>query len=221
MWKTLKSVISTDKKASNIRCIEAGEGFICDSNEISRGFAQYFRSAITKITESLSSSLTNWNPLSNSPRLQIVNSFKFTQISSDFVCSKLKKIKANKSTRLLNTPARLLKDGCATIAKPLTVLMNRSLAEDSISMDWKHATVTPVFKSGTKTDPFNYRPSSVLPVFCKIFERAVHQMVYEYHQKNRFLSVNQSGFRSLHSTATCLTGIANTLLHNIDKSRDS
>ena len=221
LWKTLKSVISTDKNASNIRCIETGEDFNCDWNEISRGFAQYFRSAITNITESLSLSLTNWNPLSNSPRQQIVNCFKFSQISSDFVCSKLKKIKANKSTGLLNTPARLLKDGCATIAKPLTVLMNRSLAEDSIPMDWKHATVTPVFKSGTNTDPSNYRPISVLPVFCKIFERAVHQMVYEYHQKNRLLSVNQSGFRPLHSTATCLTGIINPLLHNIDKSRDS
>ena len=63
LWKTLKSVISTDKKASNIRCIETGEGFIYDSKEISRCFAQYFRLAVTKITESLSLSLTNWNPL--------------------------------------------------------------------------------------------------------------------------------------------------------------
>ena len=61
---------------------------------------------------------------------------------------------------------------CAAIAKPLTDLMNRSLAEGSIPMDWKHAIVTPVFKSGTKTDLSNYRPISVLPVFCKIFERA-------------------------------------------------
>ena len=162
-------------------------------------------------------SLTNWKPLSNSPRQQIVNIFKFSQISSDFVCSELKKIKANKSTGLPNTPARLLKDGCAAIANPQTVLMNRSLADGSIPMDWIHATVTPVFKSGTKTDPSNYRLISVLPVFCKIFERAVHQMVYEYHQKNRLLSVNQSGFRPLHSTATCFTYITNTLLHNIDK----
>ena len=189
LWKTLKSVISTDKKASNIRYIETGEGFIYDSKEISRCFAQYFRLVVTKITESLSLSLTNWNPLLNSPRQQIVNSFKFSQISSDFVCSELKKIKANKSTGLLNTPARLLKDGCAAIAKPLTALMNRSLAEGSIPMDWKHAIVTPVFKSGTKTDLSNYRPISVLPVFCKIFERAVHQMVYEHLQKNRLLSV--------------------------------
>ena len=89
------------------------------------------------------------SPLSNGPRQQIVNSFKFSQISSDFVCSELKKIKANKSTGLLNTPARLLKDGCAAIAKPLTVLMNRSLAEGLIPMDWEHAKVTPVFKSDT------------------------------------------------------------------------
>ena len=29
--------------------------------------------------------------------------------------------------------------------------------------------------------------------------------------------MNQSGFHLLHSTATCLTDVTNTLLHNIDK----
>lgn len=203
LWKTLKSVISSNKKSSNIGCLETNDVLVYHSKEISQGFAQYFHTAITKIRQSLLPSFAHRSSSMSSTE----NSFRFSKISPDFVCSELKKIKANKSTDIANTPARLLKDGCGTLAKPLTALMNRSLAEGAIPADWKHATVTPIFKSGSITDPSNYRPISVLPVFCKIFERAIHLMVYEYLQKNKLLSVYQSGFRPLHSTATCLTDV--------------
>ena len=74
-----------------------------------------------------------------------------------------------------------------------------------------------VHKAGPKTDPSNYRPISVLPVFSKILERAVHGMVYSYLQENKLLSSIQSGFRPLHSTSTCLTHVTNNLLENMDK----
>ena len=70
----------------------------------------------------------------------------------------------------------------------LTILMNRSLAEGSTPSEWKHAIVTPEHKSGSKTDAANYRPISVLPVFVKILEHAVHNMVYCYLQDNQLLS---------------------------------
>ena len=50
----------------------------------------------------------------------------------------LRNIKENKSTGLLNMPARVLEDGCNILAKPLTELMKRSLAESSIPAEWKH-----------------------------------------------------------------------------------
>jgi hypothetical protein len=110
----------------------------------------------------------------------------------------------------------LLKDGCNALAKPLAILMNRSLAEGAIPSDWKHAMVTPVFKVGSKTDPANYRPILVLPAFVKIVEHTVHTMVYDY-QENQLLTACQSGFRPLHSTSTCLFDTTNKSLDNIDK----
>ena len=42
----------------------------------------------------------------------------------------------------------------------------------------------------------NYRPISLLPIFGKIFEKVIYNNLLEYFQENKFLSDNQSGFRS-------------------------
>ena len=60
------------------------------------------------------------------------------------------------------------KDGAEALARPLTLLMNRKINEGTLSADWKHAIVTPVHKAGSKSDPTNFQPISVLPVFSKI-----------------------------------------------------
>ena len=38
---------------------------------------------------------------------------------------------------------------------------------------FKIAKVKPLFKKGSKTDPSNYRPISLLPFLSKVFERIV------------------------------------------------
>ena len=73
------------------------------------------------------------------------------------------------------------------------------------------------FKKLKHEKPWNFRPISVLSIFSKILERALHRMVYSYFQKHRLLSPLQSSFHPLHSTSTCLTHLTNTLLENIDK----
>ena len=42
----------------------------------------------------------------------------------------------------------------------------------------------------------NYRPISLLPIFGKIFENVIYNNLFKYFHKNKFLSVNQSGFCS-------------------------
>ena len=132
-------------------------------------------------------------------RVLILTTIYFAQGFAHYFGTAVQKIRGGVSAPSRRTtllPARLLKDGSDAIARPLIVLMNRSIAEDSIPSDWKHAVVTPVYKSDSKTDPTNYRPIYLLPVFSKILERAVHKMVYTYLQQYNRLSIYQSGFRS-------------------------
>ena len=71
-------------------------------------------------------------------------------------------------------------------------------------IEWKSAKVIPLFKQGERTDLNNYRPISIIPVVAKVFERIVYNQFYEYLTENNLISCNQSGFCSLHSTATAL-----------------
>ena len=216
LWKTLKSIISCSKKSRNISSLETSAGLSFEPREIAQGFSDYFRTAIAKIRENLLPSVVT--PTQSQKALSV---FRLSGVTEDFVHSELLKIKSSKSTGLKEIPARLLKDGAPALSKPLTTLINRSLAEGSIPSDWKHAVVTPVYKSGPVSDAANYRPISTLPVFSKILERAVHSMVYSYLQENHLLSNYQSGFRSLHSTSTCLTDVSNRLLQGVDRGQMS
>ena len=58
----------------------------------------------------------------------------------------------------------------------------------------KHATVVPIFKNGDSTNPSNYRPISLLPLFSKILERALYNRLTNYIQSNSLLSPQQFGF---------------------------
>ena len=206
LWKTLKSAISSTKKSNSVGSQETAHGLTFEEHEISQGFASYFRTAVSKIRENMPSII--YSPRRRSPRSRSI--FCLSRVDEDFVCSELRKIEASKSTGLENIPARLLKDSAPIITRPLTTLINRSLSEGSLPSDWKHAVVTPIHKSGSKTEAANYRPISTLPVFAKIPELAVHTMIYAYLQEYNLFSNYQSGYRPLHSTSTCLIDVTDS-----------
>ena len=61
--------------------------------------------------------------------------------------------------------------------------------------DWKKAWVVPIYKSENRKKCENYRPISILPIICKIFERSVFNQLYEFLNSNSLLSKHQFGFR--------------------------
>ena len=69
-------------------------------------------------------------------------------------------------------------------------------------------------KEDLKTDPYNYRPISVLPVVSKLIERVVFNQLYEYLNDNNLLTESQSGFRPMFSTASL--EVTNEWLWNIN-----
>ena len=122
----------------------------------------------------------------------------------DEISKLLSKLDGRKATGLDNISPKLLKIGHVHLAKPLAYIMNLSLSTGIVPSAWKISRVSPIFKEGDPLDTSNYRPISVIPACMKIFEKVVHTQLYDFMQRYQILSSNQSGFRPMHSTQTCL-----------------
>ena len=59
----------------------------------------------------------------------------------------------------------------------------------------------------------------MLPFLSRVFEKLVVDQLYEYLDKNKLIYYQQFGFRSLHSSVTCLLHSTNDWYVNMDKGR--
>ena len=143
--------------------------------------------------------------------------FVFSKVTEDEVAKELSRIVVDKAPGLDDIHPRLLKEGAPFITAPLTHMFNVSLRTGRNPPDWKKSRVTPIFKSGDKTDPGNYRPISILSSVMKVFEKLLDKQVRQYLKDNNILSKCQSGFRPLHSTNTAIIDLNDYFLKNIDE----
>lgn len=86
----------------------------------------------------------------------------------------MSKLDVNKSSGTDNIGPKLLKLSAPIIASPLTYIFNRMIDTGTFPKEFKNAMVTPIYKSGNRTFPTNYRPISVLPTISKLIESHVH-----------------------------------------------
>lgn len=114
-------------------------------------------------------------------------------------------MKNSKAKDVHGLDTNFLKRYKTSLIRPITHLINLSLTQSAVPLPWKMATVTPVFKSGDKTNPENYRPISILPVISKIAEKWVAELLMEHLNKGHAsLHPMQFGFRAHHSTETAV-----------------
>ncbi|PFX11729.1 putative RNA-directed DNA polymerase from transposon X-element [Stylophora pistillata] len=209
-WKNLKRLLGNGSKSSSATARTANE-----AKDKCNTFNSFFVSCaedLRSIHRSTARSFSKWLP-------QIVRPEKFNlrKITVTEVRKALKDLKPKKATGVDGIPSRLLKDGSDALAYPLSLIFNLTIQQNVIPAEWKKAKVTPLHKSGSKDDPRNYRPISVLPVVSKVLERLIHKQLASFFDDHNLLCKLQSGFRRMHSTETAVTYFADEILLNMDK----
>jgi len=103
------------------------------------------------------------------------------------------------------------------LVKPLNHIFNCSFLSSVVPSQFKIAKVIPLFKSGDKLSPDNYRPISLLSCFSKIFEKVVCLRLLNFLENNDILSPDQFGFRKSHSAGHPMVHLMNFVSKALNK----
>ena len=213
-WQTINDVLSRKGNKSVITEIESDGLSVNEPKEIAEKFNHYFVEIGPELARDIREpnvSFTNF--LSSHDGL-----FTFSEVESSSVSTLLSKLCKSKATGLDGISAKLLRECHDLISDSLTYIFNQSLLSGIFPEEWKNARVTPLYKiSGSRSDMTNYRPTSIIPIVAKVFERVVYNQLLQYLSENELLSTYQSGFRSVHSTVTALVEATDSWSLSVDR----
>lgn len=172
--------------------------------EISDLFADYFQSVYEPasdqdLNEPEDLLNTNLHDLSFSP----VQVFEY-----------LDKLDPKKASGPDLIPSIFLKKCSSSLAYPLSMIYNMSLASGKFPDIWKKAFITPIHKNGSKNDVENYRPICKLSGAAKVFESLVTDALFREFKPH--IISEQHGFFKGRSTCTNLTSFSEYVHRSLD-----
>ena len=143
--------------------------------------------------------------------------FQIPNITQEQVSASIVALDSRKAIGLDGIGPRIIKSAANILSLSIAALINKSIATGKFPDKLKLAKVFPIHKSGSKSDPCNYRPISILPTISKIFEKHVNKHLMAYMNKYNIIHESQSGFRRKHSCQTALVKLIDQWMAGIDK----
>ena len=213
MWKTINQLTNKKSKTTNINELVIDQNVITEPEKIADSLNTYFN----EIGSVLAKDLPKGDNSFEKYIVPVEKKFEINRFSPIEVKNVILKLNTSKATGYDRMSPKLLKDSAEIIAESLTVIFNKSIETGIFPDDLKVSCISPIHKGESKTECSNYRPTSVIPVVAKVFEKLVSGQFMEYLESNHLLSESQTGFRKRSSTVTSLLSNTNQWYINMDK----
>ena len=193
-WEILRTLLPSKSNSTAPNSIIADNSCLNDPTdiveELNNDFASIGKSLATSISDDNNNDIfLNYlkNPCSSSIYLQ--------STSPQEVINLINSLKSNKAGAHDDILPYFLKISGHIIVLPFSLIINCCLTAGIFPSKLKLAKVVPVFKKGPTDQLTNYRPISLLPSLCKVFERIICNRLLAFFTCMNTIAPTQYGFR--------------------------
>lgn len=218
-WSHINNLLrNTDKQlATSCNSINVNNRLITNKYQIAESFNAFFTKVADSIHDSIQIDFNTYNTLHNFEQYSISIPFECPEATKDelmFILSKLPNSSAKDPNDSSNA---LFKKYRVALCEPLTKLINECIRDSTFPECLKIAKVTPLFKSGDKTDPNNYRPIAITPIDAKCFENVLLDRIETHLKNNDILCKYQFGFTKNSNCESAVLHVLNRVYQNVEK----
>lgn len=220
-WKIINGEIGKVKtRNSDIRLIINNKMTNTDQ-EVANAFELFFTNIPVTTTKSLNSSPALAESLLLNHSVKCENYFEFSHVSYKDILKVFKSLQMKKTADLYGLSVAIINSIVDCIAPHLAYIFNKCIDGGVFPDLMKESKVIPLFKSGSTTDPTNFRPISILPTLSKIFEKIILNQLLAHFSANNIMSKKQFGFTRERSTTDAGIYLINTIFDAWEESRDA
>lgn len=219
MWRLISSLSNNKvKEYCTPSKLNTESGIITDEKQICACFNDFFANIGTYLANQIPKEYHNVDLASNNAKDKTsLDLIYLNPTTVDEVNTIVNNLNSNTSAGIDCISTKCIKVVKNLISEELTQCINKCLRNGSFPDSLKIAKVTPIFKNGSREDPGNYRPVSVLPVISKIFEKILHKRLFQYLDSIHFLSERQYGFRPKSNTLSATVDLVTEIKLKIDQ----
>jgi hypothetical protein len=207
-WSIIKDQTDVVSSFESIDSINFKGQTITDPLDIANLFNDHFINTHKKIC--------NWK--STIKNVDFVNSSIF--ISPCTVSEIVKCIESLNNTKAVGfdgVSTHIIKKCSRAIAPILTHLINESFSQGKFPTKLKYSIVKPLFKKDDKQALGNYRPITLISIFAKIYEKAMHSRMSQFIEKYNIIAKEQNGFQKGKSITNACYSLLESITHKIDQ----
>ena len=216
-WQILKEVIGrSENKTCVIKQLHLNDGQITsDPGKVATALNDFFSSVGTVINQSVPVSATDPTSYIDT---NVLGTCFLHPVNCDMMLAFLMEIKDSGGTaNPIST--KILKLMAPVVIGPHCHIVNLCFQAGYFPDRLKVSTITPIFKKGSKLDPGNYRPISVLSPLSKLIEKCIKERLLDFIENRNLLGINQFGFRTKHSTEHALLNFMDYVSDEMEKGK--